>query len=61
MSLIPKTKQIRSSRVRSLGNLFILNNLAERMGLESMRVLKTKEVVENTVSRISTIAASAGA
>jgi len=33
---------------------------AERVGFAAPPVLKTKEIVENTASRISTIAASAG-
>jgi hypothetical protein len=34
MSLIPKTKHAPASGLMSLGNLFILNNMAERVGFE---------------------------
>jgi hypothetical protein len=60
MSLIPNSKRGPQSGSWNPDNSFILNNMAERVGFAIPPVLKTKELVENTVSQISTIAPSAG-
>jgi hypothetical protein len=51
MSLIPKKKEVPESGFRILGNFFILNSLAERVGFEFTRK-RSFNSIENTAGTV---------
>ena len=61
MSLIPKTKQALESGSAILSKLFILNNMAERVGFEftQKRSFNNIECTAGTVKRWKTVVSSA--